>query len=406
MAQKSLPRVSFEKYTLANGLQVILHVDRKLPVVHVKSLVPRGVQGGAPRPHGVRPSLRAPDVRGVGKRARGILQVHRTGGRQPAGRAASTARRATIGPTTSPPCPRATWSTCSGWSRTGSPRWPARSRRRTSRTSARSVRNERRQTTENQPYGRWFELVNEHLYPSDHPYSWPIIGRHEDLEGRHGGRSGRVLPDLLHAQQPFAGHCRRLRRRPCPGPRGPLLRRTRSGPPDRPAAPLGAFPARKEDRGSHRLRPPGPGPHGLAGAGQVRCGRDRAGTRPRPYSGTACLPGWKNCWFTTGGCAPRSAPSTTPQEISRVVRGRRHRPPRLRRPGGRGPGHEGNRAVGGRRSDPGRGGTRPDRVGVPVRLEPRAYRRIRRQGRPAERVEYLPERPGVLPRRATTGSWN
>src|SRR4051794_38909206 len=29
------PKVDFEKYTLPNGLQVILHVDRKLPIVHV-----------------------------------------------------------------------------------------------------------------------------------------------------------------------------------------------------------------------------------------------------------------------------------------------------------------------------------------------------------------------------------
>src|SRR5258706_3668928 len=30
-----VPKIEFEKYTLPNGLQVILHVDRKLPVVHV-----------------------------------------------------------------------------------------------------------------------------------------------------------------------------------------------------------------------------------------------------------------------------------------------------------------------------------------------------------------------------------
>jgi zinc protease len=30
-----LPKVEFEKYTLPNGLQVILHLDRKLPIVHV-----------------------------------------------------------------------------------------------------------------------------------------------------------------------------------------------------------------------------------------------------------------------------------------------------------------------------------------------------------------------------------
>ena len=31
----AVPKVEFEKFTLPNGLQVILHVDRKLPIVHV-----------------------------------------------------------------------------------------------------------------------------------------------------------------------------------------------------------------------------------------------------------------------------------------------------------------------------------------------------------------------------------
>ncbi len=34
-AASDLPKVEFEKFTLPNGLQVILHVDRKLPIVHV-----------------------------------------------------------------------------------------------------------------------------------------------------------------------------------------------------------------------------------------------------------------------------------------------------------------------------------------------------------------------------------
>src|SRR5215813_14022103 len=32
---RSIPMIQIEKYTLSNGLQVILHVDRKLPVVHI-----------------------------------------------------------------------------------------------------------------------------------------------------------------------------------------------------------------------------------------------------------------------------------------------------------------------------------------------------------------------------------
>ena len=35
IAAQDSPKIEFEKYTLPNGLDVILHVDRKLPIVHV-----------------------------------------------------------------------------------------------------------------------------------------------------------------------------------------------------------------------------------------------------------------------------------------------------------------------------------------------------------------------------------
>jgi len=44
------------------------------------------------------------------------------------------------------------------------------------------VRNERRQTSENTPYGVAELLVPEALYPPGHPYHHPVIGSHEDLE--------------------------------------------------------------------------------------------------------------------------------------------------------------------------------------------------------------------------------
>ena len=37
--QSSVPKIEFEKYTLSNGLEVILHVDRKLPIVHVNQWI-------------------------------------------------------------------------------------------------------------------------------------------------------------------------------------------------------------------------------------------------------------------------------------------------------------------------------------------------------------------------------
>jgi zinc protease len=44
------------------------------------------------------------------------------------------------------------------------------------------VQNERRQSYENRPYGRAQLVIPETLYPPTHPYHWPTIGSHQDLE--------------------------------------------------------------------------------------------------------------------------------------------------------------------------------------------------------------------------------
>jgi len=44
------------------------------------------------------------------------------------------------------------------------------------------VQNERRQGTDNQPYGRANEIVTTALYPEANPYSWPIVGYLSDLQ--------------------------------------------------------------------------------------------------------------------------------------------------------------------------------------------------------------------------------
>ena len=43
------------------------------------------------------------------------------------------------------------------------------------------IKNERRESYDNQPYGRAYEMLLALLYPKDHPYSWPGIGSMEDL---------------------------------------------------------------------------------------------------------------------------------------------------------------------------------------------------------------------------------
>lgn len=44
------------------------------------------------------------------------------------------------------------------------------------------VKNERRQSYDNRPYGRAYETVIAALYPADHPYHWPVIGWMQDLD--------------------------------------------------------------------------------------------------------------------------------------------------------------------------------------------------------------------------------
>ncbi len=43
------------------------------------------------------------------------------------------------------------------------------------------VKNERRQSYENRPYGMFWETASAALYPAQHPYSWSTIGSMEDL---------------------------------------------------------------------------------------------------------------------------------------------------------------------------------------------------------------------------------
>jgi zinc protease len=49
-------------------------------------------------------------------------------------------------------------------------------------TEKQVVKNEKRQRVDNQPYGHNLYVVNKAIYPEDHPYNWQIIGSLDDLE--------------------------------------------------------------------------------------------------------------------------------------------------------------------------------------------------------------------------------
>ncbi|MFY0651856.1 MAG: insulinase family protein [Cyclobacteriaceae bacterium] len=44
------------------------------------------------------------------------------------------------------------------------------------------VKNEKRQSYDNRPYGHTNYVIDQSLYPEDHPYSWQVIGSLEDLQ--------------------------------------------------------------------------------------------------------------------------------------------------------------------------------------------------------------------------------
>jgi zinc protease len=45
------------------------------------------------------------------------------------------------------------------------------------------VQNEKRESVDNAPYGFNQEIIAKNLYPQGHPYNWPVIGKMEDLTG-------------------------------------------------------------------------------------------------------------------------------------------------------------------------------------------------------------------------------
>lgn len=181
MAQKDLPRVNFEKYTLPNGLQVILHVDRKLPVVHVNHWFHVGSKVELPGRTGFAHLFEHLMFEGSEHAPEGYFKyIEQAGG---------NLREGGVNGTTSNDRTNYFATVPSGnleyvlWLESDRIATLADALTEENFENQREVvRNERRQTTENQPYGRWYELVNEHLYPAGHPYSWPVIGRHEDLE--------------------------------------------------------------------------------------------------------------------------------------------------------------------------------------------------------------------------------
>ena len=179
-APATTPKIEFEKFTLPNGLQVILHVDRKLPIVHVNEWFHVGSKNEKPGRTGFAHLFEHMMFQGS-KNVPGEYVTH-------VERAGANLREGGVNGTTSQD--RTNYFATVPSANLEMLLWLESDRLATliEVTDQKKldnqrdvVKNERRQSLENQPYGRWYPLLFEAVYPKGHPYSWPVIGSQEDL---------------------------------------------------------------------------------------------------------------------------------------------------------------------------------------------------------------------------------
>ncbi|MGH8236416.1 MAG: insulinase family protein, partial [Steroidobacteraceae bacterium] len=176
----SVPRVEFEKLTLANGLQVILHVDRKLPVVHVNQWFHVGSKNERAGRTGFAHLFEHMMFQGSKNASEDYFTyVGKAGANLFAGGVNGTTELDRTNYFATVPSGSLEYLL---WLESDRLATLADALTQEKLDNQRNVvKNERRQSFENQPYGRAFKLVLENLYPQGHPYSWHVIGSHEDL---------------------------------------------------------------------------------------------------------------------------------------------------------------------------------------------------------------------------------
>lgn len=179
-AENGLPVISCEKEVLPNGIQLLLHADRRLPVVHVNQWFHVGSKDETPGRTGFAHLFEHMMFQGS-QNASGEYFTHIE-------KAGANLREGGVNGTTGPDVTNYFATVPSGnleyllWLE--SDRVSTLLNALTAETLANQkevVMNERRQGLENQPYGRVWEILPKLLYPAGHPYSWPVIGSLQDI---------------------------------------------------------------------------------------------------------------------------------------------------------------------------------------------------------------------------------
>jgi len=176
LGAQAIPRLAVQKYTLPNGLQVILHEDHTTPIVAVNTWFHVGSGDEKPGRTGFAHLFEHIMFTGSQHVPTGQFdQLLESAGANNNG---STTEDRTDYYETLPSnaLPLALYldSDRMGFL------LPALDQRKLD-LQRDVVKNERRQRVDNVPYGRAEETILAALYPKGHPYSWPVIGSMKDL---------------------------------------------------------------------------------------------------------------------------------------------------------------------------------------------------------------------------------
>jgi zinc protease len=177
-AQTPTFKVDYQKFTLPNGLQVIFHIDRSDPVVavnltaHVGSAREKFGRTGFAH---LFEHLLFLESENLGKGGLDKLTT-RIGG---SGANGSTTRDRTNYLQTVPKdaLEKMLWAEADklGWF-INTVTEPVLAKEK------QVVKNEKRQSYDNNPYGHTFYVVDKNMYAQDHPYNWQVIGSLDDLQ--------------------------------------------------------------------------------------------------------------------------------------------------------------------------------------------------------------------------------
>jgi len=175
-----VPKIVFEKYTLPNGLQVILHVDRKLPMVHVNNWYHVGSKNERVGRTGFAHLFEHMMFEGSkDANAKYFGFIEKAGANLFEGGVNGTTNEDRTNYFESVPSGSLEYVLWLESDRLATLTDVLTKEKLDNERDI--VKNERRQSLENQPYGRAFMLITENVYPSGHPYSHTVIGSHEDL---------------------------------------------------------------------------------------------------------------------------------------------------------------------------------------------------------------------------------